>query len=574
MSVTVISRTEVTQPPDITRRARTFLIAITYTALLVTAVGVLPQQRELFADRLLIQLGALSAIAVWWTIRLRAMRARWFDLAVDFVLLATLTATAPVPESTLGVYFPGVLLRSLYEGRRIAFVRPAAFAGALGCGLLAGMSLMELPADTAKLVLTRAPIPILVTGGIAGALAQLILSHKIALEQESDLLALSTRIAGDHQPEAIAREVAESVRSLASRTCGADSKALVVLSDNRYLRVVDEQGEILELDPVGSTGPAATNRHFGETIAHSLKSIDSLASERSGNFCTIAPFGGRGSNRGAIALCTPTAPSRILRNGLRLAAENTGLAVEGADLNSSLEDSNQRRSALLSEVVTASEDQRANLAGDLHDGPIQSLTALTFEIDFSDDLLESGEIDGARRALRAMKHQLFNEINRLRQTMTKLLPPTLSERGIEKALRDYTRQQAAASEGIRFSFESDITVRPPEAAERMLYRVAQEALANAIRHARATRIDVGLVGDDEGMRITISDNGRGFDTEQVTGLISRDRFGIASMQHIMEMIGGALEITSSAAAGTTIQMTIPIAPGESQSISDEIPATT
>lgn len=82
-----------------------------------------------------------------------------------------------------------------------------------------------------------------------------------------------------------------------------------------------------------------------------------------------------------------------------------------------------------------------------------------------------------------MKQQLYSEISRLRQTMTKLLPPTLSERGIEKALRDYTRQQAAANEGIRFTFESEIKVRPSETVERMLYRVAQEALANAIRHA-------------------------------------------------------------------------------------------
>lgn len=570
MSVTIVSRTEVTPPPDILKRVRLFLIAITYAALIVSAITVLTQQSKGAGGVLGVQLATLAALPIWWTLRLRVDRARWFDLAIDFALLSLLTGTAQAPESTLGVYFPAILLRSMYEGRRLAFVRPFAYSGALALGTLAAMSAVEASGDATRLLVSLAPL--LMTGGISGALAQLVLSHRAALEQESDLLALSTQIAGEHRPDTIAQSIARTVQSLASRTCGESSKALVVLLDEGEFKTVSHEGTSQRIEPVIGVDLTATSRQFGENIALSIESMTDIMSNDPSQFCTIAPFGSRGSNRGAIAVCTPRPPSMILRNGLGLAAENAGLAIEGADLNASLRASEERRTALLSEVVTASEDQRATLAGDLHDGPIQSLTALTFELDFADDLLESSEIEGGRRALRAMKQQLFSEIGQLRQTMTRLLPPTLSERGIEKALRDYTRQQAAANDGIRFTFESEIKARPAETAERMLYRVAQEALANAIRHARSTQIDVSVTGGDDGILITISDDGRGFDTDHVSDLISRDRFGIASMQHIMEMIGGALKITSSPAAGTTVRMSAPIAPSEAQSISDEMPA--
>lgn len=570
MSVTVVSRTDMTPLPDILKRVRAFLVAITFASLLVSAITLLTQPSTSPGSYIGVQLASLALLGTWWTARLRAMRARWFDLAIDFMLLSILTATSQAPETTVGVYFPALLLRSMYEGRTLAIIRPFVFGGALGFGALFGVSIMGATSDTTKLLVAVAPV--LMTGAIAGALAQLILSHRIALQQESDLLTPSTAIAGEHRPDEIARIIADSMRTLAARACGDSSKALVVLCEADQFHVYDPAGLVAQLDPIAPISHAGTARHFGENVAHCLRSSSSLAAESPGQHCTIAPFGVGISNRGAIALCTARPPNRILRNGLGLAAENAGLAIEGADLNISLQASEERRAALLSEVVTASEDQRATLAGDLHDGPIQSLTALTFELDFSDDLLESGEIDGGRRALHAMKQQLFSEISRLRQTMTKLLPPTLSERGIEKALRDYTRQQAAANEGIRFTFESEIKVRPPETAERMLYRVAQEALANAIRHARATQIDVSVTGGEDGILIAISDDGRGFDTEHVADLISRDRFGIASMQHIMEMIGGTLKITSSASTGTTVRMSAPIAPSEAQSISDEIPA--
>lgn len=571
MSVAVVCRTDRTPLPDILKRVRAFLVAIALAALLFNAITLPILESNHRSDYIGLQLTLLALIGIWWAVRHAAKRARWFDLVIDFLLLAALTAASQSPDATAGVYYPALLLRSMYESRSLlAIIRPFVFGGALAAGTLFAVTIMGTASDMTRLLLVAAPV--LITGAIAGALTQLILSHRIALQQESDLLALSTAIASEHRPGELARTIANSMQALAARSCGEPSRAFVALYDAGQFRVYDPDGLAANLDPATPIKSAETARHFGENVARSLLSEGSLISEVPGQHCTVAPFGIGKSNRGAIALCTPRSPNRILRNGLGLAAENAGLAIEGADLNASFQASEQRRAALLSEVVTASEDQRANLAGDLHDGPIQSLTALAFELDFSDDLLKSGEIEVGRRALRAMKQQLFGEINRLRQTMAELLPPVLSERGIERALRDYTRQQAAANEGIRFTFNSTIKVRPPEVAERMLYRVAQEALANAIRHARSTQIDISVTGGEDRILIAISDDGHGFDVNHISDLISRDRFGIASMQHIMEMIGGTLKITSSATAGTTVILSAPIEPSEVRSVSDGIPA--
>ena len=144
--------------------------------------------------------------------------------------------------------------------------------------------------------------------------------------------------------------------------------------------------------------------------------------------------------------------------------------------------------------------------------------------------------------MREVQTALSEEIGGLRRLMVTLRPPALDQAGLHAALRDFA-EALTGQEGLETSVRvEEVDGLSPE-AETALYRVAQEALRNVVRHARAHLVSVILKSGDRGTEITIEDDGVGFSTGG-DGLVRRGHFGIAGMRQRIEMVGGTLEIAS------------------------------
>ncbi len=216
------------------------------------------------------------------------------------------------------------------------------------------------------------------------------------------------------------------------------------------------------------------------------------------------------------------------------------------------------RKRLLERVVQASEEERVRVAADLHDGPIQRLTTLGYTVErvrLANDGHradgDDGGVGGNGELLGTVEQGIFNEIGALRRVMSELRPPVLDDFGLPAALRDY-----AAGFQERSGVECIVLARPgmrlDPPLETVLYRVAQEALANVAKHAGARQAMVSLSLQDGVARLAVRDDGAGFDVSKVARNHDREHFGLSSMRERVEMAGGSFQVRSRPGQGTTV----------------------
>jgi signal transduction histidine kinase len=215
----------------------------------------------------------------------------------------------------------------------------------------------------------------------------------------------------------------------------------------------------------------------------------------------------------------------------------------------------EERARLLNKILTATERQRSAMAAELHDGPIQNLTRLGLALERGQLRLRRGQLEEGGRLFADAQEALSGEVQALRRIMATLRPPVLEERGLVSALSDYVevvRQQA----GISCTLAARLPARLPEDQEVVLYRVAQEALTNVARHARASKVRVELVETGDAVVLEVHDDGVGFDpaAELVRGL---DHFGLAGMRERVELAGGTWTVWSRPGAGTVLTASLP-----------------
>jgi signal transduction histidine kinase len=223
------------------------------------------------------------------------------------------------------------------------------------------------------------------------------------------------------------------------------------------------------------------------------------------------------------------------------------------------------RKRLLDRTVQAREEERIRLAAELHDGPIQRLTGVAYSADLSRRRMDRGDLTGGRQLVATMEDDIRHEVTALRQVMMELRPPALDEWGLAAALTDYaTAFQRQA--GITCTVEADLPVRLAAAQETVLYRIAQEALANVAKHARADHAWVTLDSAGDQVKLQVRDDGTGFDTtdsvDSLGGQLGLNHFGLASMRQQIEMAGGTWQLHSRPGRGTTITTTLPRPTGE------------
>lgn len=208
--------------------------------------------------------------------------------------------------------------------------------------------------------------------------------------------------------------------------------------------------------------------------------------------------------------------------------------------------------ALAGRLVTAYEDERRRLARELHDDVSQRLAGLAIEAAELEHRHRGAEDAQAAHAIRAGLAELGEDIHTLSY---RLHPSVIEDLGLAEALR-IERDRVAQQGALQVRLDCDgLPERLPADAALCLFRVAQEALRNVERHARATLVTVRVAPEAGGIALMVCDDGAGFDA---TAGRARASLGLASMRERVRLQGGRLDIESAPGQGTTVGAWIPL----------------
>lgn len=198
-------------------------------------------------------------------------------------------------------------------------------------------------------------------------------------------------------------------------------------------------------------------------------------------------------------------------------------------------------------------NERNRLARDLHDAMTQTMFSLRLTVETAASLVktEPGAAADALGEARALVDQAFAE---LRSLVFQLRPPTLEEQGLAATVSQYVDVVGRANQ-LRTRVEADPDLALAPTAESHLFRIVQEAVTNAVRHAEASAVEVQLRRTARGVRATVTDDGRGFDVADPS--LRARHLGLTSMQERAELAGGHLTVTSTPGAGTAVEAVVP-----------------
>jgi signal transduction histidine kinase len=208
------------------------------------------------------------------------------------------------------------------------------------------------------------------------------------------------------------------------------------------------------------------------------------------------------------------------------------------------------REGLLLAALAASERERATIAADLHDGVVQGLAGASYS------LSAAAESDGDHRdVLRSTAADLRRWVRELRSLVVTIAPPALRAQGLASSIADL----AATLElrGIAVEVEVGELGEVSEPAESLVYRTAQEAVRNVVRHAAATTASVQLSRSGALLRLTVSDDGRGLGASAASAR-SRGSVGLELLTGLAQAQGGSLTVSDrTGTLGTTLQLEVP-----------------
>jgi signal transduction histidine kinase len=223
-------------------------------------------------------------------------------------------------------------------------------------------------------------------------------------------------------------------------------------------------------------------------------------------------------------------------------ARQAGVAAHAIQLTDALRRSREQ-------LVAAREEERRRLRRDLHDGLGPALATITMQGDTARGLVRA-DPDEAESLLAELTTQAQATIAEVRRLIHGLRPPVLDDLGLVAALRALAASFGPAAPEI--AVEAPTSLPPlPAATEVAVYRIAQEALTNAVRHAAARHCVIGL-SYDEALRLSIRDDGRGLRPGRAAGV------GLASMRERAEELGGSCRVSSSEDGGTVVEASLPL----------------
>ena len=239
----------------------------------------------------------------------------------------------------------------------------------------------------------------------------------------------------------------------------------------------------------------------------------------------------------------------------------TRVAERTVELRDSLErlrETLEERRRLAARLVTAQEEERRRVAADIHDDTIQTMVAVGIRLELLARRLSDPELQEELDVLRAT---VSESMSGLRHLLFELRPASLEQVGLAAALEEYL-DQARRDGGPAYKLEVSMRREPALEERVVLYRIAQEALVNARKHAAATSVSVVLADDGNGVRLEVRDDGRGFVAHGIQQ--ERGHIGLPSMRERAELSGGWCRVESAPGAGTTVTSWIPLTGGDEE----------
>ncbi|MGD2177712.1 MAG: GAF domain-containing protein [Anaerolineae bacterium] len=331
--------------------------------------------------------------------------------------------------------------------------------------------------------------------------------------------------------------------------------AIHLLDDQRTtLRLATSRGisasVLPEIDSVEvGTDLASRPVDWGEPsavpdIAESLQRHLAVLSLDEAATTVVAPVRSRGNSLGVLSIVGQ--PGRVFDDGdvavLASIADQIGVAVENARLYQQAE-----QLAIVRE--------RGRLARELHDSVTQSLYSLTLLAEASERLIGAGDWRRVREYVGRLGEIAQQALKEMRLLVYQLRPLVLKRDGLVGALQhrlDAVEKRAGVDARLLVSG----TVELPASAEEELYRIAQEALNNALKHGAPTSVTVRICADKDGAVLEVVDDGCGFDLGSIDMEVG---MGLASMRERTERLGGALDVESVPGEGTSVRVTLEVA---------------
>lgn len=327
----------------------------------------------------------------------------------------------------------------------------------------------------------------------------------------------------------IARAHAKAVRSLApARYAGNDGGATVRRAERFFLTV---------LTPLAP----------GEgTVRKSAKRLRSLAALLRRNTAALSVARQRLRLESARAHRAEIALAAGARHSRRLLAQSENLQDQ------------LRRMAR--RVLSAQEEERKIISRELHDEIAQVLTGINVQLAIIKQDSKANDT-GFRRRIEHAQRFVEQSVTAVHRFARELRPALLDDLGLIPALRSFIRTLPGRRK-LRVRFVADAGVEVLDNSRRtVLYRVAQEALNNVVRHARAQLATVRLRKLAHAVELDVCDNGRSFVVQRVFDSATRKHLGLLGMRERVDMVGGTFSIVSEPGEGTTIHVVVPLGRG-------------
>ncbi|HVS40709.1 MAG TPA: PAS domain S-box protein [Candidatus Dormibacteraeota bacterium] len=372
-----------------------------------------------------------------------------------------------------------------------------------------------------------------------------IYSHRVPYRGHDAALMIAYDLTARRQAESALRESEERLRTLVVNVpvvlFALDRRGTLISAEGRALRTLG----LRTADIVGHSA-------FSVYPDHELvRSVLTRALEGE-EFSTVVEIGDvtlegsfrplldeNGTVREVIGVATDISERTRAESELRRRIAELHLADE-------------ERRRLLGHLVTAQEEERRRVANHVHDEALPTIAAAIMLVGQLGDQLPGRE---EAETLRSIEEALAAAVHQLRHLIGGLRPPGLDHGRLVPAIRAAARSTFPAE--VEVTVTGELATEPRGAAREVMYRIAQEALANCRTHAGATRVEVDLADVDGGVRVTIRDDGRGFDAGDTAESPALGHLGIISMRERAELVGGRWQIRSRPGAGTVVEYWLP-----------------
>jgi PAS domain S-box-containing protein len=331
------------------------------------------------------------------------------------------------------------------------------------------------------------------------------------------------------------------------------ARGLVFETISEAVLVLDPLGRVVDVNPpaerlLGLPVAEAIGRPVAELLPEAAEAVRDPPTSRNGQAEELAV-----TREGATRRFEPTVVAMPDRQGPPI-----GWLMVLRDVTEhrrtlrSLRQLDEQRRALLERVVTSQEQERRQVAGDIHDDAIQAMVAVSLQLQALGGRLRDPR---STELLERLAATATESVGRLRQLVFELRPPLLDEVGLAAAIDQYARR-AGELAGFTAQVTDESAGELPDELRVVAYRIVQEALANARAHARASRVAVRLEEVDGGVLARVSDDGAGF----LPGLVERrpaGHLGLISMREQATMAGGWCRLASAPGMGTTVEAWLP-----------------